>query len=111
MRAAREKVIVSNATGCLEVFSTPYPESSWRIAWMHSLFGNAAAAATGIAAAQKVKGRTDVRVALVQEMLPLLGVRKILNRSDTLPLPRVISKCGSFVSLLIAHTPSLFWRC
>jgi pyruvate ferredoxin oxidoreductase beta subunit len=62
MRAAHEKVIVSNATGCLEVFSTPYPESSWRIAWMHSLFGNAAAVATGIAAAQKVRGRTDVRV-------------------------------------------------
>jgi pyruvate ferredoxin oxidoreductase beta subunit len=62
MRAAHDKVIVSNATGCLEVFSTPYPESSWRIAWMHSLFGNAAAVATGIAAAHKVKGRSDVRV-------------------------------------------------
>lgn len=62
MRAAQDKVIVSNATGCLEVFSTPYPESSWRIAWMHSLFGNAAAVATGIAAAYKVKGRSDVRV-------------------------------------------------
>jgi pyruvate ferredoxin oxidoreductase beta subunit len=62
MRAANEKLIVSNATGCLEVFSTPYPESSWRIAWMHSLFGNAAAVATGIAAAQKVKGRPEVRV-------------------------------------------------
>jgi pyruvate ferredoxin oxidoreductase beta subunit len=62
MRAGHDKVIVSNATGCLEVFSTPYPESSWRIAWMHSLFGNAAAVATGIAAAYKVKGRSDVRV-------------------------------------------------
>ena len=62
MRAARDKVIVSNATGCLEVFSTPYPESSWRVAWMHSLFGNAPAVATGIAAAYKVKGRSDVRV-------------------------------------------------
>jgi pyruvate ferredoxin oxidoreductase beta subunit len=62
MRAAGGEVIVSNATGCLEVFSTPYPESSWRIPWMHSLFGNAAAVATGIAAAQKVKGRSDVRV-------------------------------------------------
>lgn len=62
MRAANNKVIVSNATGCLEVFSTPFPESSWRMAWMHSLFGNAAAVATGIAAAYKVKGRSDVRV-------------------------------------------------
>ena len=62
MRATDGQMVVANATGCLEVFSTPYPESSWRIAWMHSLFGNAPAVATGIAAALKVKGRTDVRV-------------------------------------------------
>ena len=62
MRAAQDQLIVANATGCLEVFSTPYPESSWRVPWMHSLFGNAAAVATGIAAAMKVKGRSEVRV-------------------------------------------------
>ena len=62
MRAADGKLIAANATGCLEVFSTPYPESSWQLPWLHSLFGNAPAVATGIAAALKVKGRTDVRV-------------------------------------------------
>lgn len=62
MRAAGDQVIAVNATGCLEVFSTPYPESSWRIAWIHSLFGNAAAVATGVAAAMRAKGRDDVRV-------------------------------------------------
>ena len=62
MRAANNQVIAANATGCLEVFSTPYPETSWQIPWIHSLFGNAAAVAAGIAAAMKVKGRTDVRV-------------------------------------------------
>jgi pyruvate ferredoxin oxidoreductase beta subunit len=62
MRAANNQVIACNATGCLEVFSTPYPETSWQIPWIHSLFGNAAAVATGVAAAMKVKGRTDVRV-------------------------------------------------
>ncbi len=62
MRAANDKVIAVNATGCLEVFSTPYPESSWRIAWLHSLFGNAPAVATGVAAALRAKGRTEVRV-------------------------------------------------
>ena len=61
MRAANGQVIAVNATGCLEVFSTPYPESSWRIAWLHSLFGNAPAVATGVAAALKAKGRTDIR--------------------------------------------------
>jgi len=62
MRAAGSRAVTVNATGCLEVFSTPYPESSWRVAWLHSLFGNAPAVATGVAAALKAKGRTDVRV-------------------------------------------------
>jgi pyruvate ferredoxin oxidoreductase beta subunit len=62
MRATAGRLVAVNATGCLEVFSTPYPETSWQIAWLHSLFGNAPAVATGVAAAMKVKGRTDVRV-------------------------------------------------
>jgi len=62
MRACNNQLIAANATGCLEVFTTPYPESAWRIPWMHSLFGNAPAVATGIAAALRVTGRPDVRV-------------------------------------------------
>src|SRR5512132_651269 len=62
MRATDGDLIAANATGCLEVFSTPYPESSWQLAWVHSLFGNAPAVASGVAAALKAKGRTDVRV-------------------------------------------------
>src|ERR1043166_1357987 len=62
MQASGHKVIACNATGCLEVFSTPYPETSWQIPWIHSLFGNAAAVASGVAAAMRVKGRKDVRV-------------------------------------------------
>ena len=61
MRATGGKLIAVNATGCLEVFTTPYPETSWQIPWMHSLFGNAAAVATGVAAAMRVKGRPEVR--------------------------------------------------
>ncbi len=66
MRATSNQLIAANATGCLEVFSTPYPETSWQLPWIHSLFGNTAAVGTGIAAALKVKarkgGRRDVRV-------------------------------------------------
>ena len=62
MRACDKQLIAVNATGCLEVFSTPYPETSWQIPWIHSLFGNTAAVATGIAAAMRVKGRNNVRV-------------------------------------------------
>jgi len=61
MRAANGKLIAVNATGCLEVFTTPYPETSWQLPWLHSLFGNAAAVATGVAAAMRIKGRHDVR--------------------------------------------------
>src|SRR5664279_4973365 len=61
-RVTGGKMIASNATGCLEVFSTPFPETSWRIPWIHSLFGNAPAVSTGIAAALRAKGREDVRV-------------------------------------------------
>src|SRR6476619_6034637 len=62
IRATEGRLVAVNATGCLEVFSTPYPESSWQVAWLHSLFGNAPAVASGIAAALKAKGRTDIRV-------------------------------------------------
>ena len=62
MRASNGQLVAVNATGCLEVFSTPYPETSWRIAWLHSLFGNAPAVATGVAAAMRVKGKSEVRV-------------------------------------------------
>ena len=57
MRAAGGDLVVANATGCLEVFSTPYPESSWQVAWLHSLFGNAPAVAAGMAAGLRALGR------------------------------------------------------
>ncbi|MDR4467610.1 MAG: thiamine pyrophosphate-dependent enzyme [Nitrospira sp.] len=62
MRAAQKRLIAINATGCLEVFSSPYPESAWQIPWMHSLFGNAPAVASGVAAALRAKGHNDVKV-------------------------------------------------
>ncbi|HEY0834598.1 MAG TPA: thiamine pyrophosphate-dependent enzyme [Azospirillum sp.] len=62
MRATGNQLVCVNATGCLEVFTTPYPETSWQVAWLHSLFGNAAAVAAGVAAANRVKGRKAVRV-------------------------------------------------
>src|SRR5512138_3133901 len=62
MRATGGRLVAANATGCLEVFSTPYPESSWQLPWLHSLFGNAPAVASGMAAALKAKGLSDIRV-------------------------------------------------
>jgi pyruvate ferredoxin oxidoreductase beta subunit len=62
MRATDNQLIAVNATGCLEVFSTPYPETSWQIPWIHSLFGNAAAVASGVASALRVQGKEHIRV-------------------------------------------------
>jgi pyruvate ferredoxin oxidoreductase beta subunit len=60
--ATGRRLIAVNATGCLEVFSSPYPESSWQLPWLHSLFANAASVATGVAAALRATGRDDIRV-------------------------------------------------
>jgi pyruvate ferredoxin oxidoreductase beta subunit len=62
MRSSEGQMVTVNATGCLEVFSTPYPESAWRVPWLHSLFGNAAAVASGVAASLRAQGRGAVRV-------------------------------------------------
>ncbi len=57
--AAGANTIVVNNTGCLEVFSTKYPESSWEVPWIHSLFENAAAVASGVESALRYLGKKD----------------------------------------------------
>jgi pyruvate ferredoxin oxidoreductase beta subunit len=48
--AVPEAVIV-NATGCVEVSTTIYPYSAWKTPWVHVLFQNNAAVASGMVAA------------------------------------------------------------
>ena len=57
--AAGKNTIVVNNTGCLEVFSTKFPESAWEVPWIHSLFENASAVASGVEAALKYLGTKD----------------------------------------------------
>jgi len=59
MEVAGPNVVVANATGCLEVFSTPHPESAWGVPWIHSLFENHPAVASGLEAALKKQGRLE----------------------------------------------------
>lgn len=54
-------VIIANATGCLEVTTTPYPESAWGMPWIHSLFENASSIASGIRAALDSKTPLSLR--------------------------------------------------
>ena len=54
LKAVRGPTIATNATGCMEVVSTIYPYTSWRIPWIHTAFENVAANAAGIETALKV---------------------------------------------------------
>ncbi|MCX6794471.1 MAG: thiamine pyrophosphate-dependent enzyme [Candidatus Falkowbacteria bacterium] len=62
MRGLNENIIIANATGCLEVTTTAYPQSAWGLPWIHSLFENAAAVASGILASLKQKGDKKTKV-------------------------------------------------
>ena len=68
-------VIIANATGCLEVTTTPYPESAWGMPWIHSLFENASAVASGIRAALDYKN-------------------KIRNPKSEIRNPKVVAQAG-----------------
>lgn len=59
IEAAGSNTIVVNNTGCLEVFSTKYPDTAWNVPWIHSLFENAAAVASGVEAALIHLGKKD----------------------------------------------------
>jgi len=68
LRSTDSHVVASAATGCLEVGTTIYPYTSWRIPWIHSAFENSAATITGVETAYralKKRGRipedTDVK--------------------------------------------------
>lgn len=57
--AAGKNTIATNATGCSEVTTTQYPNTAYKIPWIHSLFENSAPVASGILAALKQKGLAD----------------------------------------------------
>jgi len=53
-KALGRNVIVASATGCMEIISSPWPFTSWRVPWIHIAFENAAAVASGVEAGMKV---------------------------------------------------------
>ncbi|HUV85490.1 MAG TPA: thiamine pyrophosphate-dependent enzyme [bacterium] len=52
--AADGPVVIGNATGCLEVATTLYPYSSWKVPWIHNAFENVAATISGVETAYRV---------------------------------------------------------
>lgn len=59
LNGSGENTIVVASTGCMEVFSTPYPETAWKVPWIHSLFENASAVASGIESVIRRQGRDE----------------------------------------------------
>ncbi|MFH0836571.1 MAG: thiamine pyrophosphate-dependent enzyme [Candidatus Aenigmatarchaeota archaeon] len=64
MKVAGKDVIISNATSCSEIISTPYPVSAWPVPYIHVAFECAAAVASGIEAAQKKLGKKSKIIVL-----------------------------------------------
>ncbi len=65
LEGAGRDSIVCGPTGCLEVFTTPYPESAWQVPYIHSLFENPAAVASGIKTALDALGKSDTNVIVI----------------------------------------------
>jgi pyruvate ferredoxin oxidoreductase beta subunit len=67
-KALGQNTIIANATGCMEIVSSPLPTTSWKVPWIHTLFENTAAVASGIESGLKImmkKGRIaqkDIKV-------------------------------------------------
>jgi pyruvate ferredoxin oxidoreductase beta subunit len=62
LKALGKNTVAISATGCLEVISTPFPETAWEIPWIHVAFENAGAVASGVERALKAQGKEDTTV-------------------------------------------------
>jgi len=56
-KAIGRRVIVANATGCMEIISSPFPQTAWDVPWIHVAFENAAAVAAGVESGLKAMMR------------------------------------------------------
>jgi pyruvate ferredoxin oxidoreductase beta subunit len=68
LNEAGENVVVGNATGCLEVTSTLYPYTAWKVPYIHNAFENAAATISGVERAYKIlkrKGKIEKKIKFV----------------------------------------------
>jgi len=60
-KALGKDIIVVSATGCMEIVASQLPYTSWRVPWIHTLFENTAAVASGIEAGLKAMTRKGRR--------------------------------------------------
>jgi pyruvate ferredoxin oxidoreductase beta subunit len=67
-RVTDYNVVVGSATGCLEVASSVFPYSAWKVPWIHTAFENVASTMSGAETAYralKKRGRTDKQIKFV----------------------------------------------
>ncbi|MBW6451634.1 MAG: pyruvate synthase subunit beta [DPANN group archaeon] len=62
LEATGEDIVICNATGCIEVTTSQYPMTSWKVPWIHVTFENAAAVASGVKEALIAQGNDKTAV-------------------------------------------------
>jgi pyruvate ferredoxin oxidoreductase beta subunit len=68
LHAIDTPVVVASATGCLEVSTTIYPYTAWKVPWIHNAFENVAATLSGVETAYrafKKKGKIKEKITFV----------------------------------------------
>lgn len=67
-RVTDYRIVVGSATGCLEVASSIFPFSAWRVPWIHTAFECAAATMSGVESmyrSLKKQGKLDGKIKFV----------------------------------------------
>ena len=72
-KALGNNIVVANATGCMEIVASQIPYTSWHIPWIHTLFDNTAAVASGIEAGYKAMKRKGMAVTPDMKVVAVAG--------------------------------------
>jgi len=72
-KAFDRNTIVVNATGCMEIVASQLPYNSWRLPWIHTLFENTAAVASGVESGLKALTRKGRRPAQEIKIVAIAG--------------------------------------
>lgn len=62
LKAAGKNTIICQATGCPQVYTTMFPNTAWRVPWIHVAFENVSAVASGVREALDIQGKRDTNV-------------------------------------------------
>jgi len=68
-----DNVIIVNATGCMEIVSSQLPYTSWMVPWIHTLFENTAAVASGVEAGLEALTRKGLKNMSVTKVVAMAG--------------------------------------